>query len=203
MSMRLLLLLLFDLKREVFLCHIAETYYDHGRQHLGDGGIDMELFYEQLDEDDVEADADEHQHEIPEQLYPAMQRAARKSDIAVQEETCGKAYTKSDEHRSDIGRDGRETQMDIVLMQNVVEAEPIHHDIHNSTRPPASGIPKGLQRHDPAKRRIKEIYKRGYVVFQSLCHHIEIPSGISIQRYRQKPAPPKMWERCITFAANW
>ena len=45
--------LLLYLKSEVLLRHIAEANHDDGRQYLGDGGIDMELFYEQFDEDDI------------------------------------------------------------------------------------------------------------------------------------------------------
>ena len=46
-------LFLVYLKGEVFLRHIAKADHDDGRQYLGDRGIDMELFYEQLDEDDI------------------------------------------------------------------------------------------------------------------------------------------------------
>ena len=139
---------LLDLEGEILLGNIAETNNDHGRQHLGDRGINVELFDEQLDEDDVQPDADHHQHEIPEQLYPTMQRAARKSDMPVQKETGGKAYTKSDKDRSNRRRDGlrepMEIDMDIVLMQDIVEAEPVHHNIHHRARPAARGIPEGL-----------------------------------------------------------
>lgn len=138
------MLLLLDLERKVFLRHIAETNHDNGREHLGDGGVDMELFYEQLNEDDVETDADKHEHEIPEQLYPAMQRTTRKSNIAVQEETGGEAHTKGDEDGSDVGRDSREAQGYVILVKDEIKAKPIHPDIDERTRPPASGIPKGL-----------------------------------------------------------
>ena len=157
------------LKGEVFLRHIAEADHDDSGQYLGDRGIDMELFYEQLDEDDVQSDTNDHQHEIPEQLYPAMQGAARKSDMPVQKETGGKADAKGNEDRSNGSRDSlrkpMEIDMDIVLMEDIIETEPIHHDVQQRARTPARRIPKGLQGHDPAKRWIKEINKGGDIIF--------------------------------------
>ena len=124
-----------------------------------------------------------------------MQGAARESDMPVQEKAGGKAHAKSNENGSSPGRDGREAQMDIVLMQDVVEAEPVHRDVQHGACPAARRIPKGLQGHDPAKGRIKEINKGGDIVFQLLYHHINFPWSLSQQRYRQKVLPPNMCGR--------
>jgi hypothetical protein len=159
------------LKGEVLLGDVTEADYNNGRQDLGDRGVDMELFYKQLNEDNVQTDADQHQHKVPEQLDPAVQGAAGKGDMPVEKETGGKAYTKSDEHGRYIRRDGREAQMHKVLVEDIIEAEPVHHDVQHRTRATTCRVPKGLQGHDPAKGRIKEIDKRRDIVFQ-LLHHI-------------------------------
>lgn len=121
----------------------------------------MKLFYEQFDEDDVEPDADDDQHKIAEQLDAAMQRAAGEGDVPVQKKTRGEAETKSNEYRSNIRRDRHKSQVYIVLMQDKIEAEPVHHDVQRRTETSAGRIPERLHRHDPAEWRIKEIYK-GY-----------------------------------------
>ena len=88
-----------------------------------------------------------------------MQRAARKSDMPVQDKTRRETDTKGDKNGGDVSGNGHETQVDIVLMQDIIEAEPIHRNVQQRTRTPACGIPKGLQGHDPAKGRIKKIDK--------------------------------------------
>ena len=104
-----------------------------------------------------------------------MQGAARKRDMPVQDEAGGKANTKGNKHRGNIGRNSRKAQVNIVLMQDIIEAKPVHPDIQQRTRTPAGRIAKGLQRHDPAKGRIKEINKGDDTFFQLLCHHINFP----------------------------
>ena len=95
-----------------------------------------------------------------------MQRATRKRDMPVQDEAGRKADAKGDKYGSDIGGNGHKAQVNIVLMQDIVEAEPVHHNIHHRARPAARGIPEGLQRHDPAKGRIKEIYEGDDAFFE-------------------------------------
>ena len=115
----------------------------------------------------------------PRQLDRAMQGAARKSDMPVQKETGREAHAKGDKDRSNRRRDGlrepMEIDMDVVLMQDIVEAEPIHPDVQQRARTPAGRIPEGLQRHYTAERGIKEINKGGDIVFQLLYHHINLP----------------------------
>jgi len=164
---------LLDLKGEIFLRHIAEGDYDDGRQDLGDSGIDMELFYEQLDEDDVQSDTDHHQHKVAEQLDPAVQRAARKGNVPVQEKAGGKADAKGHEYGSNVSRNSNKTQMDIVLVQDKIEADPVHQDVDHGACATACRIPKGLQRHDPAEGRIKKVDKCRDVIFQ-LLHRVRL-----------------------------
>jgi len=62
--------------------------------------------------------------------------------------------------------------MDVVLVQDEIEAEPIHDDIQRGARAPAGGITKSLHGHDPAERRIKKIYEGYDPLFRYLSHPI-------------------------------
>src|SRR5258708_8384503 len=63
-------------------------------------------------------------------------------------------------------------------MKDIVEAEPVRHNVQHRARTSAYRITKGLQRHQPVERWIKEINKSDDVFFQTLCHRKE-------QRYLQ------------------
>ena len=82
-----------------------------------------------------------------------------------------------------------EIDMDIVLMQDIIETEPIHHDVQQRARTPACSIPKGLEGHDPAKRWIKEINKGGDIIFK-LLHHV-LPYEVS--KDTDKTPPHQMY----------
>src|ERR1700743_1225359 len=101
--------------------------------------------------------------------------------MPVQKKAGGKAHAKGDKDRGNRRRDGlREPvkiDMDIVLVQDIVEAEPVHHNIQYRAGPAARRIPEGLQRHYPAKGRIKEINKGGDIIFK-LLHHV-LPYEVS------------------------
>ena len=62
--------------------------------------------------------------------------------------------------------DHQETQVDIMLMQDKIVSNRIHDDIDDGIAPPAGRITKSLQGHDPAKRRIKEIYEADNTFFE-------------------------------------
>ena len=95
-----------------------------------------------------------------------MQCAPRKDDIPVEKKPRWEAHAKRNDDGRNIRRDRPKTKMDIVLMQDIVIAEPIHHNIQQRGRSAARGIPEGLHRHDPAERRIKEIDECNDAFFQ-------------------------------------
>jgi len=66
------LLVLFRLKGVIFLCQVAERDNDDRCEDLGNGWINVKLFYKELDEDIIQQEADHHQEEIPEQLHPSV-----------------------------------------------------------------------------------------------------------------------------------
>ena len=166
------------LESEIFLRQIAEGYDDNGGERFGDRGIDMELLYEELDEDIVEQQADDHQDEVSEQLYPAVQGRFGEDDVPCQEKAEGKADAERDQDRCDMGLDHQESQIHVVLVKNNVIGDGIHDNVDNSVGPPACGIAESLQWHYPAERRVKKIDKRNDAIFQYLCHAAENGANI-------------------------
>jgi hypothetical protein len=153
------------LKSEILLRKITERHDNDRGQDLGESGINMELLYKELDEDIIQQQTNDHQHKISEQLYPSMQGAFRKHNITHQKEPHRETKTPGDNNGSDMGLDHQKTKIDIVLVQDKIVPDRIHHNIDQGIASPTGRISKGLQRHDPAKRRIKEIYKGDYALF--------------------------------------
>ena len=50
----------------MLLGQIAERNHDRRRYDLGNGGVDMELLYEQFQKDIIEQDANQNQYEVTE-----------------------------------------------------------------------------------------------------------------------------------------
>jgi hypothetical protein len=154
------------LKRKILLCQITERHDNDRGQYLCESGINMELLDKELDEDIVQQQTDDHQHKITEQLHPSMQSAFRKHDIAHQKEPHWETKTPGDNDGSDMRLDHQKTKIDIMFVQDKIVPDCIHHDIDQGITPPTGCITKRLQGHDPAKRRIKEIYKGDNTFFQ-------------------------------------
>ena len=95
-----------------------------------------------------------------------MQRAFRKHDIAHQKETHRKTKTPGNNDGSDMRLDHQKAQIDVMFVQDKVVPYRIHHNIYHGIASAAGRIAKGLQGHDPAKRRIEEIYKGNNVFFE-------------------------------------
>lgn len=88
-----------------------------------------------------------------------MERALGEYDISHQEKPHGKTKTPGDENGCDVRLDREEAQIDIVLVQDEIIADGIHDDIYQRIASATCCITKGLQRHDPAERRVKKVDK--------------------------------------------
>jgi len=83
----------------MLLSKIAERYDDDGGEDLGHGGVKVEPFDKELDENIVHPKTDADQQEIPEQLDAALQGRLGKNDILVEQVPGWEADAKSDYHR--------------------------------------------------------------------------------------------------------
>jgi hypothetical protein len=164
-------LFIFCFEREILLGQVTEGDHDHCREYLRDGGIDVELLYEQLDEDIVEPQADHHQDEVSEQLHPAMEDGLGEYDILVEKIARGEADGEGHNKGKNIGGNGNKTHIDIPFMQDKIITDSIHDDIQYGVGTPADGITKGLKRHELAERRVEKINK----IYDPLFHHICTP----------------------------
>jgi len=164
-------LFIFCFEREVLLGQVTEGDHDHCREYLRDGGIDMELLHEQLDEDIVEPQTDHHQDEVSEQLHPAMEDGLGEYDILVEKIARGEADGEGHDKGENIGGNGNKTQVHIPFVQDKIIADGVHDDIQYRVGTPANGIAEGLNRHELAERRVEKINK----IYDPLFHHICTP----------------------------
>ena len=107
--------------------------------------------------------------------------------MPVENKPGGKAHAKSNKDGQHVRRKGPKADVNIILMEDIIEAEPVRDNIQRRAGPAAGCITKGLQRHQAAERRIEVINKRNDAIFHK---------G---QRYLQKTKKPAT---CLTFAAN-
>jgi hypothetical protein len=164
-------LFIFSFEREILLGQVTERDNDYCREYLRDGGIDMELLHEELDEDIVEPQTDHHQDEVSEQLHPAMEDGLGEYDILVEKIARGEADGEGHDKREDIGGNSNKTQVHIPFMQDKIIADCIHDDIQYGIGTSANGIAEGLNRHQLAERRVEKINK----IYDPLFHHICTP----------------------------
>jgi hypothetical protein len=155
---------------ELFLCHIAESHDDNGREDLCCRGVYVKLLYKELDEDIVQSQTDDHQQKVPEELYPSVQGGFSEYNIAGQEKPRRKAYAKGNENRRDMGLDDKESKVNVVFVQDKIISYGIHDDIQCRIGPTAGRIAKSLQGHYLAEGGVKKIEKRDDVFFECLYH---------------------------------
>jgi hypothetical protein len=99
----------------ILLRQVAERNHDDRREDLGNRGIKMELLHEKFDEDIIQQQADHHQDEIPEKLYPAMQGRSCKHDIPIEEKTRRKTDGERNKEGEDIWGDHKWSQYHVML----------------------------------------------------------------------------------------
>ena len=145
------------LESEVLLRKIAEGNDDHGGEHFGYGGVNMEVLNKQLDEDVIQVYAHQHEHKVPEQLHPALQYRAGENDVAVQHVACRKADGERDQEGGDMRADRAGGRVNDFFPENIVVCEKIEEDIQDGVAASASCIAKCLNRHQFPERRVKEI----------------------------------------------
>jgi len=91
----------------VFLREVTKANNDYCGQHLGNRGIKMKGFNKQLDENVVEAEANQHGHHIPKQLHLAVHCRFLKNNVARQVKAQRKTDAKGDQEGRDIRTDGK------------------------------------------------------------------------------------------------
>jgi len=74
----------FGFEGEILLREIAKGHHDDRGKDLGDGGVQVELFDEELDENIIQSQADHDQQEIPEKLDAAKEGRLGKDDILIE-----------------------------------------------------------------------------------------------------------------------
>lgn len=148
------------LESEFLLGHIAERHDDDRCKDLRNRRVKMQVFDKQLDEYIIKEYAKHYQQEVPEQLHSAFQDRAWKYNIAVQQVTGRKADGKCDQEGCDMRADGTSGRVHHPLYQDEIIRNEIEKDVEDGVAASTNSIAKGLQWHQSAEGRIKEIDDR-------------------------------------------
>jgi hypothetical protein len=156
------------------LGEIAKGHHDDGRKYLGHGGVQVELFDEKLYEDIVKSETDADEEKIAEELDAAMKGRLWKNDILVEQVAGGETDAKGHEKRQDIGRDGKEAEIDVVFVEDIVITDEVQDDIQHGIGTSAHRIAKGLDGHERLKGGIEEIDKIGNPLFDHILRWLDV-----------------------------
>lgn len=153
------------LEGELLLCQVTEADHDHCGQDLGYSGINIELLNKELDEDIIEANANQHQQKITEQLHSPLQCGAGKYDEPVQQVSCWKTDGERDQECHDMRADGPGECMYDLFIQDEIVTDIIYKYVKYGIATPTGRVPEGLQRHPFFEWRIEEIDYTSYQIF--------------------------------------
>lgn len=119
--------------------------------------VPSQNFNKKFKQDKVEHKATHCHHEIAHQLNSAAQIRTVKDDVHAQVKTDGKRNEKSHDEGSHVRRKGNEPEMQHLLVQNVVKENVVKKNIEQRVAAATSRVMVGLQRHEPAEQRIKNV----------------------------------------------
>jgi hypothetical protein len=117
----------------------------------------MELLDEELDKNIIHGQADHHQEEISEELYPPKQDRIREDNIFVQQISHRKTDAEGHQKGKNIGGNRDNSEVDESFVENVVVADKIQEDIQQGIRASAGRVAEGLNGHQLAEWGVKEI----------------------------------------------
>ena len=93
-------------------------------------------------------------------MYSPLYYRIIKHHVLRHEETNGKYYNKGYKQRRHVRLEGIKTKMQILFLQQIRETYKIQKETQKGIPRASSCIPKGLDIHQPPKRRIKKINDR-------------------------------------------
>ena len=117
----------------------------------------MCLFYQDLQQDEVQRQVKQADHKITKQLYPALHFRVAENDVFRHEEP----YRESDAEGNEQGgtvRLGRiEEQVQFFSFQDIFIADIVDNEPKQGVGPAGGGVAERLQVHEPPERRIEKI----------------------------------------------
>jgi len=125
----------------------------------------MEDLHEQFQQAVIEHEVEGEGKKIPEQLNPSAQVGVHKDHEFHQCETDHEIDAESDEQRGDMGFEGKETKVEVLLFQDVLVADKIDQKPDHRIGSPANGITEGLLRHEAPEGRVEEVNEGDDLIF--------------------------------------
>lgn len=138
---------LFSLEGKFLLGEVAEADYQEGGEYLAYCWIEMEVIYEQFEEEIVQQYTDTYQDKVPDQLYASSQVGVGEDDELAEQEPGGECDGHGHEQGGDMRAEGDEPQRYHLLLQDEVIADKIQDNVQQGIAAPACQVAKGLQGH--------------------------------------------------------
>ena len=125
----------------------------------------MEHLDEEFQAEIVDEDVADGHKEIPDNLCPAFQSRARKTDVARHPETREEGDGELEHKGGDVGRESDETKVDDLGVEDKMIEHIVQHPFQNQIQATASRITEQLKAHHLAERRIEEVDDLGQGAF--------------------------------------
>jgi hypothetical protein len=114
---------LLDLESEIFLGYIAYPDRDAGGQNIRWCGVNVQLLHEEFEEHVIQQKTEHDHQQIPEELHPATEIGFGEHDMSHGQEPDRECEHEREQERRDMGRNGQEPEVKILLMEDEMQAE--------------------------------------------------------------------------------
>ena len=125
----------------------------------------MEDFDEKFQAEVVDENVTDSNEQIPDNLCPATQSGARKTDMSRHPKACKEGNGELEHEGRNMGRESNKTEVkDLAFEDEMIEhivQQPLQHKVQAA----ASRITEQLKAHELAKGRIEEVDDRGQGAF--------------------------------------
>lgn len=160
-------------KRIELIRQIAERHADDGDDDIGNGRPPLEHFDEEFQAEVVDENVAYGDEEIPDNLRPAAQGGARKTDVPCHPETRQESDRELEHEGSNVRREGNEAKVEDLTFEDEMIENIVQHPFQNEVQATTSRITEQLEAHHLSERRIEEVddlgqsaFNPGFYVFQ-------------------------------------
>ena len=163
--MTALQILLLFFERIKLVRQIAERHTNDGDDDVGNGRPPLENLNKKFQAEIVDEDVADGHKEIPDNLCPAFQRRARKTDMSCHPKAREEGDRKLEHEGCDMRRESNEAKVEHLRMKHIVIKNVIQHPFQSQIHATTSRITEQLQAHEFAEGRIEKVDDRGQGAF--------------------------------------
>ena len=152
-------------KRIELIRQVAECHAEDGDDDVGDGRPDVKHLNEEFQAEVVDEDVADGHKEISDNLRPALQCGARKTDVARHPEAREESDGELEHEGCNVRRKSDEAKVENLTFENEMIENIVQHPFQNQVQATAGRIAEQLKAHHLAEWRIEEIYDLGQGAF--------------------------------------